>query len=540
VKSNTAQERLSTRVNRLAKAIPPPPREFTLSGQKLSWVEPTSTDYISHYLIRVGSDASDPKHKVSVGQTSVTMAFGESGFWISSWNEVMGTESRKIYLDDHVQEVVATDDVRRYGAIGDGRDDSAAIVACLNANGSVCFPPGFVFSTDQINVADVPSIRIYGGGTVRLVDGATGASLFYLDTIPDVQVDNVVMDGNQANNSTATADHILSCSDCASIRVVDVSIINPRQGPFTSLSPAVASQVRIQNLTVRNSGYEGVKLSVGTTGRVFASGLDISTVTSVYAFHIVNGTKHMVVGARIFGNNGGVAMWTTGTGTLVGCTITGNTNAALSFQNGVFRHVGCVLTGNGSIYASSLVAFSVLSEGVSDRLPDLLLKSATPFFEQRLVDGTLVGQMDGGSIMARGGSAGLAIKRADDSKVLTATDADGLKMWDSIGSAALLKVDANGTETQHLKVTFSAEINGGGYNAPLIVKNTGGAEALRVYDSTLVEMASAATLGDLQCAGTIKGSGGGSPTLQGGATGTFTTVDGKTVTVTTGGITSIV
>lgn len=487
----TSNDRLLRRTSRIVKVIPPPPRELTLDGQRLSWVEPQATNYVSHYLIRVGTDASDPRHKVPVGQTSITMAFGDAGFWLSSWNDAMESESQKVYLDARVEEATSADDVRRYGAIGDGRDDSQAIIDCLTENGSACLPPGYTFSSNPVNAASVPSIRIYGGGTWKLIDGATGPSLLTITTVPDVEIDGIVFDGNQANNPTMTAAHILATSDCASIRINNTKFINTRQGPFTSLSPAVSSQIRLQNVTVKASGYEGIKLDVGTTGRVIASGLDISSVTSAYAFHIVGGTKHMVVGARVFGNFGGVAMWTTGTGTLVGCTITGNSSAALSFLNGTFRHVGCILAGNGSVYASSLVAYSVLSEGVSDMLPDLLLKSADPFFEQRLVDGTLVGELRGGSIMARGGAASLAIKRANDSKVLTANDASGFQVWNATGTATVLNVGATS-----IVAGANVGINGVGNNAPLVVKNTGAAEVLRIYDSGLNEMASAKIIGD--------------------------------------------
>lgn len=94
--SKTPEQRLATRQMKLLRVTPPAPTNVQIVASRLTWDQPADTRYITHYYVRVGSDASDPRYVVPVGSSGCSLANGDANFWVSSVNQAMGTESQKI------------------------------------------------------------------------------------------------------------------------------------------------------------------------------------------------------------------------------------------------------------------------------------------------------------------------------------------------------------------------------------------------------------------------------------------------------------
>jgi len=89
----TNVERQVARLGKFSKVRPAAVRDLALSGSKLTWVEPTDTQYVTHYYVRVGTDQGNPAYQVPVGQNSCPVSPGDTDFWVSAANKTMGTES---------------------------------------------------------------------------------------------------------------------------------------------------------------------------------------------------------------------------------------------------------------------------------------------------------------------------------------------------------------------------------------------------------------------------------------------------------------
>jgi hypothetical protein len=77
---------------------PQPPRSCGFTGDCLSWDSPAETGNITHFLIRVGSDTATPKYRVPVGCLSLRPSNADSDFFISSYNDMMESESERVFV----------------------------------------------------------------------------------------------------------------------------------------------------------------------------------------------------------------------------------------------------------------------------------------------------------------------------------------------------------------------------------------------------------------------------------------------------------
>lgn len=107
-----SQDRQIRRMLVLAQSRPEPPLAVTLTGSRLSWEAPPLSQGITHYLIRVGSDAGSPRYKVPVGQTSCVLAGGDSSFWVSSYNEATEAESARVHVSGTAAGAGSGDSIR--------------------------------------------------------------------------------------------------------------------------------------------------------------------------------------------------------------------------------------------------------------------------------------------------------------------------------------------------------------------------------------------------------------------------------------------
>lgn len=157
MRANTAQERLNTRVNRLSAAVPPMPLDAQLHGSKLTWVEPADTSYITHYLIRVGSDAAAPTYMVPVGSTACNLANGDSEFWLSSGNANMETESPMVQIAGSVDLISALADVQPIGGAAFLQDSVTGDSAVLTYVGRYNPPAEASGFTGVVAYWEIPS-----------------------------------------------------------------------------------------------------------------------------------------------------------------------------------------------------------------------------------------------------------------------------------------------------------------------------------------------------------------------------------------------
>lgn len=93
-----ADQRLQRRMLALAQGRPAAPIGVKLTGSRLSWDEPANRQGITHYLIRVGSDAAEPRYRVLAGQSHCVVAGGDASFWVSSFNEASEAESPMVHV----------------------------------------------------------------------------------------------------------------------------------------------------------------------------------------------------------------------------------------------------------------------------------------------------------------------------------------------------------------------------------------------------------------------------------------------------------
>lgn len=88
-----------------------------------------------------------------------------------------------------------------YGAKYDGSDDTAALTAAINNGDHIFLKPGRTYSTNGLTITDRNRIKIFGGGTLKLRDGAN-ASLLKLVSVYRSDIDNIMLDGNKAGQTS--------------------------------------------------------------------------------------------------------------------------------------------------------------------------------------------------------------------------------------------------------------------------------------------------------------------------------------------------
>lgn len=96
-------------------------------------------------------------------------------------------------------------DVRKSGAKGDGiTDDTLAIQSLittigLNGGGVLYIPKNYIFITDVLNLKS--NMIVNGGGTLKFKNDTTAFAFLVLDDLTNVVIEDVIFDGNVANQS---------------------------------------------------------------------------------------------------------------------------------------------------------------------------------------------------------------------------------------------------------------------------------------------------------------------------------------------------
>ena len=95
-----AAERLASRQLGVTHRRPNPPREplFAPAGRLLSWKPPTARNErpVTHYRVRLGTDANEPDYELSAGQRAIAIPAGTTVVYLSAYNEVLDAESELI------------------------------------------------------------------------------------------------------------------------------------------------------------------------------------------------------------------------------------------------------------------------------------------------------------------------------------------------------------------------------------------------------------------------------------------------------------
>lgn len=90
--------RMTTRLLSVSQVRPPAPREFlAVTGNRVEWVQPEDTSFVTHYRVRIDRDEGDPHYQVPVGTTACEVLAG-STFYLTSYNEVSRLESEPLVL----------------------------------------------------------------------------------------------------------------------------------------------------------------------------------------------------------------------------------------------------------------------------------------------------------------------------------------------------------------------------------------------------------------------------------------------------------
>lgn len=263
-----------------------------------------------------------------------------------------------------------------YGALGDGvHDDTAAIQAAINAAGApVFFPPGVYLTgrlemrvgtvlqgSQQSNYAfPTPSgqssvLKAKGSLNDHLVHGAAG--------IANVQIRNLGLDGNKANNSSGDLIHLDSATaQDAAWHIVDCYLDSAAYDGIQIGSGRQA--VKVQRTWVMQSFHNGITVNGSDTGldacMVGQSGADgVNVGGSGWVVHLSNCDIWSSTNTGINVNSGVTMVTVTGCGIdrnqkhgiYVGDTVTGVTV------------VGCMVHSNSQVTDNTYPNIQMSSSG---------------------------------------------------------------------------------------------------------------------------------------------------------------------------------
>lgn len=211
------------------------------------------------------------------------MGFTEIPAGISGWDVPLNKALAD--LQDQVVDLTADvnknkhwRNVRDYGAVGDGiADDTAAVQATINAGtGPVYFPPGtYLCSTLQMLVGTVllgaqqsnysfptpaaraSTLKLKGGTNSHLIQGAAG--------IANVQIRNLGLDGNKANNTAGDLIHLdAATAQDTAWHITDCFLNN---APFDGIQIGSGRQaLKVQRTWIMQSAHNGVTVNGADTG----------------------------------------------------------------------------------------------------------------------------------------------------------------------------------------------------------------------------------------------------------------------------------
>lgn len=108
-----------------------------------------------------------------------------------------------LYTEDDISAIpnYDEDDVRSYGAKGDGsNDDTAEIQAALDAGGRVFFPPGDYKVTDTLEISESDT-HIEGFGARIFHETATESDVIYAEGLSNISIRGIEVDGRKSLKS---------------------------------------------------------------------------------------------------------------------------------------------------------------------------------------------------------------------------------------------------------------------------------------------------------------------------------------------------
>lgn len=111
------------------------------------------------------------------------------------------TNSRITLKEEYQVQSMGVANVLDYGAVGDGKTiDTLALQQALNSGLTVYLPKGKVFVVDTLMVPT--NSHIFGGGTLLFKKNTTAFSLLLLSNVSNVRIENIILDGNIANQAS--------------------------------------------------------------------------------------------------------------------------------------------------------------------------------------------------------------------------------------------------------------------------------------------------------------------------------------------------
>lgn len=120
-------------------------------------------------------------------------------------NSNLFTQFDKLLLTQR-DELVYPDDVKFYGAVGDGvANDTVAIQTAFNSSRKVCFPPGTYLVSNLIAIPANTYICGTHASIIKRIDSAAGNFYTFQFQGDNSTIDSLQFDGNKANNTTTIA-----------------------------------------------------------------------------------------------------------------------------------------------------------------------------------------------------------------------------------------------------------------------------------------------------------------------------------------------
>lgn len=164
--ANPELYRLLLRTSGYSPRRPDPPQEVQYVNGCLRWKEPADRSPVTHYIVRIDSDGSDPSMVVPVGSTWIPIPPGVKAF-VSSWNSVTRIESSKAAVDvsgrqqeqDSLKVALPAGVHETEISFADGSEDSLLVVEITQnstGEGTIVWGDNFDASTptDLTKVAD--------------------------------------------------------------------------------------------------------------------------------------------------------------------------------------------------------------------------------------------------------------------------------------------------------------------------------------------------------------------------------------------------
>ncbi len=164
------------------------------------------------------------------------------------------------------------ENVKAYGAKGDGTtDDTTAIQAALDAGSVVYFPAG-TYMVSQITLSTGHNLFGDGDGSIIKMISASDNSIIVGLSISGITIRNLLVDGNRGG-STSGSKFPIDIRTCDDIRIENVTVKDGlSSGIFIKDADGITNDTTtfVTNCRVNNCGNDGIRIDESCTSAVIS------------------------------------------------------------------------------------------------------------------------------------------------------------------------------------------------------------------------------------------------------------------------------